>query len=72
MKRLRGALLRTVYARRAALAIGAALVAAAIWLWLGDYGWETALTEGFALVLGATGIAFLVAGLQGRRGDWAE
>jgi hypothetical protein len=72
MKRLRGALLRTVYARRAALAIGVALVAAAAWLWFGDYGSETALTEGLALILGATGVAFVVAGLQGRRGDWAE
>jgi hypothetical protein len=72
MKRLRGALLRTVYGRRAALAIGVALVTAAVWLWLGNYGWETPLTEGLALVLGATGVAFIVAGLQGRRGDWAD
>ena len=72
MRRLRGALLRTVYARRAALAVGVVLVAAALWLWFGDYGWETGLTEGLALVLGATGVAFLVAGIQGRRGDWAE
>ena len=71
MKRLRGALLRTVYARRAALTIGVVLVTAAMWLWFGDYGWET-VTEGLALVLGATGVAFVVAGLQGRRGDWAE
>jgi hypothetical protein len=72
MKRVRGALLRTVYARRAALAVGAALVAAALWLWFGDVGSETPLTDGLALVAGATGIAFIVAGLQGRRGDWAE
>ncbi|HEX2340871.1 MAG TPA: hypothetical protein VHI98_10365 [Vicinamibacterales bacterium] len=72
MKRLRGALLRTVYARRAALTIGVVLVTAAMWLWFGDYGWETGVTEGLALVLGATGVAFVVAGLQGRRGDWAE
>jgi hypothetical protein len=72
MKKLRGALLRTVYARRAALAIGAALVAAAACLWLGDFDWETALTDGLALVAGATGAAFIVAGLQGRRADWAE
>jgi len=72
MKRLRGALLRTAYARRAALAIGAALLAGAMWLWLGDFGSETALIDGLALIAGATGIAFLVAGLQGRRGDWTE
>lgn len=72
MKRVRGALLRTVYARRAALTIGAALVAIAMSLWLGNFGWETALTDGLALVAGATGVAFIVAGLQGRRGDWAE
>jgi hypothetical protein len=72
MKRLRGVILRTVYARRAAVAIGAALVAVASWLWLGEFGWDTALTDGVALVAGATGIAFILAGLQGRRGDWAE
>jgi hypothetical protein len=72
MKRLRGVLLRTVYARRAARAIGAMLVVLAASLWFGDFSWETALTEGLALVSAATGIAFLVAGLQGRRGDWSE
>jgi hypothetical protein len=72
MKRLRGVLLRTVYARRAALAIGAALVALAAVIWAGDFAWETALTDGLALISGATGIAFLVAALQGRRGDWTE
>jgi hypothetical protein len=72
MKRLRGVLLRTVYARRAALVIGAMLVVLAAWIWFGDFPWENALTEGLALVSAATGIAFLVAGLQGRRGDWSE
>jgi hypothetical protein len=71
MKRLRGVLLRTVYARRAAVAIGAALVALAAWLWLSDFTSETAWTDGLALISGATGVAFLVAGLQGRRGDWS-
>jgi hypothetical protein len=72
MKRLRGALLRTVYARRAAVTIGATLVALAAWIWFGNFAWESGLTDGLALLSGATGVAFLVAGLQGRRGDWSE
>jgi hypothetical protein len=72
MKRLRGVLLRTAYARRMAVAIGALLLALAAWTWLADFSWESAATDGLALVFSATGVAFVVAGLQGRRPDWTE
>jgi hypothetical protein len=72
MKRVRGALLRTVYARLEPLSVGEEHVSAALWLRFGDVGSETVLADGLALVAGATGVAFIVAGLQGRRGDWAE
>jgi hypothetical protein len=72
IKRFRGILLRTAYARSIAVAIGAALVAPAALLWIADFAWESAVTDGLALVSGATGVAFIVAGLQGRRRDWVE
>jgi hypothetical protein len=30
------------------------------------------VTDGFGLVIGATGVAFLLAGIGGRRPDWIE
>ena len=72
LRRLRGFVLRRAYSRRAAIAVGLALVAPAGALWLFEFAWESALTDGFGLILGATGIAFVVAGLQGRTADWIE
>ncbi|MGH9311903.1 MAG: hypothetical protein ACRD1S_01770 [Vicinamibacterales bacterium] len=72
MKRLRGILLRTAYTRPVAVAIGAALVAPAALVWLRDFAWESTLTDGLALISGATGVAFIIAGFQRRRGDWIE
>ena len=72
LRRLRGLVLRRAYSRRAAIAAGLALVAPAGALWLFDFTWESGLTDGLALVLGATGFAFVVAGIQGRKADWVE
>ena len=72
LRRTRGALLRLVLRRPVALTLGLALLLPALWLGVADYRWETAATDGGALVVGATGAALLAAGLSGRRGDWIE
>ena len=58
--------------RWTALGLGAALCVPSALLWWNDYRWESWLTEGLALVLGATGAALILAGLGGRRPDWVE
>lgn len=72
LKRLRGSLLRFVLRRPAAIALGLMLIAPAAWLLLQDLPWESAATDGLGLVLGATGVAFLLAGIGGRKPDWIE
>ena len=72
LKRLRGSLLRLVLKRPVAIVLGLVLVAPSAWLLLQDLPWETAVTDGFGLVIGATGVAFLLAGIGGRRPDWIE
>ena len=69
---MRGVLLRAAYNRVAAVTVGLLLTAVSGALVLGDYSWESWLTDGAALVLGATGAALVVTGLSGRRGDWVE
>jgi hypothetical protein len=72
LKRLRGSLLRFVSKRPAAVALGLVLIAPAAWLLLQDLPWESPATDGMGLILGATGVAFLLAGIGGRRPDWIE
>ena len=72
LKRARGWLLRLVLKRPVAIALGLALIAPSAWLLLQDLPWETPVTDGFGLVIGATGVAFLLAGIGGRRSDWIE
>ena len=72
LRRVRGWLLRAVLKRRTAVTLGTTLSAPALWLWVGDYVWETWYTDGLALVSGATGLALIVAGVGGRRPDWTE
>jgi hypothetical protein len=71
-RRLRGVLLRIVLSGRPGIAIGIALLAPSMVLWLGDYQWETWYTDGLALILGATGAALIVAAIAGRRPDWID
>ena len=72
LKRARGWLLRLVLKRPVAIVLGLVLVAPSAWLLLQDLPWETPMTDGFGLVIGATGVAFLLAGIGGRRPDWIE
>ena len=69
-RRVRGWLLRLVLNRALAITLGLLLLAPALWLLIGDYPWETPVTDGLALVLGSTGAALLLAGIGGRRPDW--
>ena len=65
-------LLRLVLNRSAAVAAGVALATPGAVLLLRDFPWESGATDGLALVLLATGIALVWAGLTGRREDWIE
>ena len=71
-RRLRGWLLRLVLNRTASIVLGLALLGPAVWMVMGDYRWETPMTDGAGLILGATGAALLFAGIGGRRPDWIE
>jgi len=71
-RRLRGWFVRLALNRRVSIALGLLLLAPAMWLFAGDYPWETPVTDGFQLVLGATGAAMLFAGIGGRRPDWID
>jgi hypothetical protein len=71
IRRQRGLLLRLVRRRSSAIAAGAALIAPAAWLtFSGRY--DAWYVEGLTLVLGATGVALIWAGVTGPRADWIE
>ena len=72
LKRLRGSLLRFVLKRPAAISLGVVMLAPSLWLLMRDLPWETPVTDGLGLVFGATGLAFLLTGIGGRRPDWIE
>ena len=72
LRRARGLLLRVVFARRAAAALGGILTAVFMALRFLDFAWESWLTDGVALVLGALGAALLLAAATGRRPDWID
>jgi hypothetical protein len=69
-KRLRGGLLRLALNRPVAVGLGLSLLIPAVWLLVLDFPWETSVTDGLGLIIGATGAAFLFAGVGGRRPDW--
>jgi hypothetical protein len=54
------------------MVLGSVMTGPVLWLWWADYAWEGWFTDGLALVVGATGLALLLAGLGGRRPDWIE
>ena len=71
-RRLRGWFIRLALHRTLSIVQGLALLAPAAWLFVHDYRWESPVTDGLQLVLGATGAALLLAGIGGRRPDWVE
>jgi hypothetical protein len=72
LKRIRGSLLRLVLKRPVAIVLGLVLLCPSAWLLVRDFPWESPATDGIGLILGATGAAFLLAGIGGRRPDWIE
>lgn len=72
MKRLRGWLLRLVLKRPVAIGLGLCLLAPSAWLLAQDVRWESPMTDGIGLIMGATGAALVLAGIGGRRPDWRE
>jgi len=72
LKRVRGALLRFLLKRPAAITLGLLMTAPALCLLVRDFPWETPVTDGLGLVVAATGVAFLLTGIGGRRPDWIE
>ena len=70
VRRARGAILRLLRRRTTALLAGTALVVPAAWVQMA--GLSAWWAEGASLVLGATGVALLYAGLFGLKPDWVE
>ena len=71
-RRARGAVLRLAHARLAATLSGLALTVCSVLLMAFDFVWESWLTDGLGLVLGATGVALIAMGLGGRQPDWID
>ena len=65
-------MLRLVRNRPAASVIGGLLLALAFILLAGDYVWESWITDGLGLVMGATGVALVLGSFGGRRPDWID
>jgi hypothetical protein len=72
LNRVRGSLLRLALYRRGAVFIGSTFAAFSLSLLAFDYTWESWLSDGISLVVGATGVALLLTGVQGRRQDWID
>lgn len=72
IRRTRGVLLRLALSRPSAVAIGLALVVPAVTVATRDYPWESWVTDGLGLILGATGAALVFTGFAGRRPDWID
>ena len=71
LRRARGALLRLARRRSLAIVVGAALAAPAAWVeFFSRY--DAWWVDGFALVMGATGLALLWTGLTGTAPDWVD
>ncbi len=71
LRRFRGALLRLIRRRPAAISIGLVLVVPSAWVELGGHA-SSWWMDGVALVAGATGAALIWTSLTGSRPDWVE
>jgi hypothetical protein len=69
VRRVRGFVLRLVRRRGLAVLVGAALAVPAAWLELSGRV-ESWWVDGLSLVVGATGVALIWAGLTGPKPDW--
>lgn len=69
LRRARGVLLRLVFRQRAAFVVGWLLVGLAGGLLAADFAWESWVSDGLSLVLGASGVALLIAALGERRSN---
>lgn len=65
-------MLRLALRRGPALVAGCIMLAPAIVVAVGDFGWESWLTDGLGLVVGATGAAMVMTGLAGPQADWVD
>ena len=65
LRRFRGTLLRLALSRRSAAISGAVLLIASVFLLIFDFNWETWLSDGFGLVIGASGVSLLIVALGG-------
>ena len=72
LRRVRGALLRLVLDRLRAAIVGSLLTAAFVTQLAVEFTWESWLSDGLGLLLGATGVALLFAAAGGRRPDWID
>ena len=72
LRRARGLVLRLALDRRAAALAGGILTAACAGLQAFDFAWESRLSDGLGWLLGATGVALLLAAAAGRRPDWID
>ena len=72
IRRTRGALLRVTLRRTPALVAGVVLLAPATVIAVGDFAWESWVSDGLGLIAGATGAALVLTGLAGRRPDWID
>jgi hypothetical protein len=70
-RRFRGALLRFVRRRPAAISVGLLLVIPSAWIEFSGRATSWWI-DGAALVIGATGLALLWTGLTGVSPDWVE
>ena len=65
-------MLRMVHRRLAAVTAGGVLVACAFVVRRLHLLGDGAVEQGLVFVIGASGVAFLLAGIGGRRADWVE
>ena len=72
LRRVRGVLLRIVFNRTLASLGGIAFLGSFCFLRLIEFKWETWVSDGLTLLLGATGVALLFVAIQGREPDWID